>query len=65
MLKFVSRRQPLMNVSPLNSQAASFTRQIFQNEKYIVVPDGKHSGSTMPLADIFRDHMDAFFDENN
>ena len=40
-----------------------FTRQIFQNERYILVPDGKHSGSTMPLADIFRDHMEAFFED--
>ncbi len=40
-----------------------FTRQIFQNERYIVVPDGKHSGATMPLKDIFKDHIDVFFDE--
>ncbi len=40
-----------------------FTRQIFQNERYIVVPDGKHSGSTMPLNDIFRDHIESFFGE--
>ena len=40
-----------------------FTRQIFQNERYIVVPDGKLSGSTMPLNDIFRDHIESFFGE--
>ena len=41
-----------------------FTQGIFQNERYIVVPDGKHSGSTMPLDDIFRDHIDSFFTES-
>ena len=40
-----------------------FTQGIFQNEKYIVVPDGKHSGATMPLEDIFRDHREGFFGE--
>lgn len=39
----------------------SFTQSLFQNERYIVVPDGKHDGSTMPLSDIFRDHIDSFF----
>ena len=38
-----------------------FTRRLFQNERFIVVPGGKHSGATMPLADIFRDHIEDFF----
>lgn len=42
-----------------------FTRRLFQNERYIVVPDGMHSGSTLPLADIFRDHLEDFFPESN
>lgn len=40
-----------------------FTRNIFQNERYILVPDGMHSGATMPLTDIFKDHIDGFFGE--
>lgn len=40
-----------------------FTRRIFQNERYIVVPEGKHSGSTLPLNDIFKDHLESFFGE--
>lgn len=40
-----------------------FTRSIFQNERYIVVPDGKHSGNTMPLETIFKDHKEGFFCE--
>ena len=40
-----------------------FTRGIFQNERYIIVPEGKHSGSTMPLDEIFRDHREGFFGE--
>ncbi len=40
-----------------------FTRGVFQNERCIVVPDGKHSGASMPLTDIFKDHMEGFFGE--
>ena len=42
-----------------------FTRRLFQNERYIVVPDGMHSGSTLPLTDIFRDHIEDFFPKEN
>lgn len=38
-----------------------FTRSVFQNERFIVVPEGKHSGATMPLEDIFKDHKEGFF----
>ena len=38
-----------------------FNRSIFQNEKYVYVPEGMHSGATMPLEDIFRDHLEGFF----
>lgn len=38
-----------------------FTEKIFGNDKYIVVPDGKHSGATMPLADIFTERRADFF----
>ncbi len=39
-----------------------FTRSVFQNERFIVVPEGKHSGATMPLEDIFKDHKEGFFE---
>lgn len=38
-----------------------FTRRLFQNERFIVVPDGMHSGSTLPLTEIFKDHIEDFF----
>ncbi len=38
-----------------------FTREIFQNERFVLVPEGKHSGGTMPLEEIFRDHYEGFF----
>ena len=38
-----------------------FTRRLFQNERYLVVPGGKHSGETLPLEDIFRDHIEDSF----
>ncbi len=41
------------------------TRNLFQNERFVLVPYGEHSGSTMPLADIFKDHMDGFFGERS
>lgn len=32
-----------------------FTRKILYNERFVVFPDGKHSGATLPLKEFFTD----------
>lgn len=38
-----------------------YTKAMFGNSRYIVVPDGKHSGSTLPLKEIFNKYGKSFF----
>jgi len=38
-----------------------YTKTLLHNSKYIAVPNGKHSGFTLPLKEIFEQNKDRFF----
>lgn len=38
-----------------------FTKLILENEKLFLIPEGKHSGSTLPLKELLLEHGDDIF----
>ena len=38
----------------------SFAKTLFENERFRTVPDGKHSGATLPLAEYFGEMLKTF-----
>ena len=42
-----------------------FTENFFANERFRIVPDGKHSGATLPLKEYFTDVISCYSKEKN
>ena len=38
-----------------------YTKTLLYNSRYFLVPNGKHSGFTLPLKEIFEQNRDKFF----